>query len=164
MYDEPLKRCKELDEKREKDELNYEEKKLVGFYMSIKDSLKFKGTSCTNGFYINLHKKCDKNVPTVKHLLDQGVIFLSKGSIPQGVFSMECSSNIFGAGLNPYNKKRTPGGSSGGDSALVRLGLVNCALGSDIAGSLRIPALFNGIVTLKPTVPRIRLDVFTEFF
>lgn len=77
---------------------------------------------------------------------------------------MECKSNIFGKGLNPFDHNRTPGGSSGGDGALVRLGLVNCALGSDIAGSLRIPALFNGIVTLKPTVPRTRLDIFTEFF
>lgn len=77
---------------------------------------------------------------------------------------MECYSIIFGEGKNPYDFKRTSGGSSGGDAALVRLGLANCALGSDIAGSLRIPALYNGIVTLKPTVPRIRLDVFSEFF
>lgn len=50
--------------------------------MSIKDCLKFKGTACTNGFYINLYKNCDKNVRTVKHLIDQGVIFTSKGNIP----------------------------------------------------------------------------------
>lgn len=77
---------------------------------------------------------------------------------------MECYSIIFGEGKNPYDFNRTSGGSSGGDAALVRLGLVNSALGSDIAGSLRIPALYNGIVTLKPTVPRIRLDLFSEFF
>lgn len=77
---------------------------------------------------------------------------------------MECYSMIFGKGKNPYDCKRTSWGSSGGDPVLVRLSLKNSALDSDIAGSLCIPALFNGIMTLRPTIPTIRLDLFLEFF
>lgn len=71
---------------------------------------------------------------------------------------------MYGEGKNPYDVKRVPGGSSGGEGALVRLGLCNVALGSDIAGSLRIPALFNGIVTIKPTNFRLPLNLFTHFY
>jgi len=68
---------------------------------------------------------------------------------------LECFNHVYGEGRNPYDRNRVPGGSSGGEAALVRLGLCNVAIGSDIAGSLRIPALFCGIVTLKPTSPRL---------
>ena len=77
---------------------------------------------------------------------------------------MESFNHIFGEARNPYDILRTPGGSSGGDGALVRLGIVNASIGSDIAGSLRIPALFCGIVTLKPTALRLSLKMFTGFF
>ena len=77
---------------------------------------------------------------------------------------MESYNHVFGEARNPYDKSRTPGGSSGGDAALVRLGLVNSSIGSDIAGSLRIPALFCGIVTLKPTSLRLSIKMFTGFF
>ena len=92
------------------------------------------------------------------------MIITTKGNIPQGLFSMESFNHIFGEARNPYDITRTPGGSSGGDGALVRLGLVNAALGSDIGGSLRIPALYNGICTLKPTALRVSQEIITEFF
>ena len=82
IYDEAYVRCQQLDELREKETINYQQKKLLGFYMSIKDCLKFKNTASTCGFYINLNKKCPKNERTVKHLIEQGVIFISKGNIP----------------------------------------------------------------------------------
>ena len=77
---------------------------------------------------------------------------------------MESKNNIYKKALNPYDKTRTPGGSSGGEAALVRLGLCNVAIGSDIAGSLRIPALYCGCVTIKPTQLRLSLRVFKSFF
>lgn len=80
------------------------------------------------------------------------------------MFSFECYNHIFGEGKNPYDIKRTPGGSSGGEAAIVRLGLASLAIGSDIAGSLRIPALYNGLVTLKPTSLRLSIEMMTNFF
>jgi len=80
------------------------------------------------------------------------------------MFSFECFNHIYGESKNPYDPSRTPGGSSGGEGAIVRLGLAQCAIGSDIAGSLRIPALFNGVVTLKPTQLRLSIQMITCFF
>lgn len=137
---------------------------LQGFFISIKESLRYKGTASTGGFYINLGNKCSKHSKTVKTLIKKGAIITCKGNVPQGLFSMESYNNVFGESKNPYDIWRTPGGSSGGDSGLVRLGLVNAAIGSDIAGSLRIPALFCGIVTLKPSALRLSMATITAFF
>ena len=64
---------------------------------------------------------------------------------------METFNNILGSCLNPYNPDWIVGGSSGGDACLVKLGLVNAAIGNDVAGSLWIPSLCCGIVGFKPT-------------
>lgn len=80
------------------------------------------------------------------------------------MFSLESFNHVYGEAKNPYDIRRTPGGSSGGEAALVRLGLCNAAIGSDIAGSLRIPALFCGLVTLKPTAFRLSIYPMSEFF
>ena len=71
---------------------------------------------------------------------------------------MESYNHIFGPTKNPYNEERISGGSSGGEACLIKLGLVNCAIGSDVAGSLRIPALCCGISSFKPTIPRVSND------
>lgn len=68
---------------------------------------------------------------------------------------MESFNNIFGETKNPYDLGRIAGGSSGGDAVLVKLGVVNAAMGSDVAGSLRIPALCCGITSFKPTCHRL---------
>lgn len=64
---------------------------------------------------------------------------------------METFNNILGSCNNPYNSERTSGGSSGGEATLVKLGLVNSSLSTDVAGSLRIPSLCCGVVGFKPT-------------
>lgn len=77
---------------------------------------------------------------------------------------MESYNNVFGECRNPYNKERIVGGSSGGEACLIKLGVVNSALGSDIAGSLRIPALLCGITAFKPTEFRISGDSQISYF
>lgn len=71
---------------------------------------------------------------------------------------MESFNNVFGETKNPYDDTRIAGGSSGGECVLVKMGLVNFAIGSDVAGSLRLPALVCGVVSFKPTVNRISSD------
>lgn len=64
---------------------------------------------------------------------------------------METFNNIIGSCKNPYSKERISGGSTGGDACLVKLGLVNAAIGNDVGGSIRIPSLCCGVVGFKPT-------------
>lgn len=71
---------------------------------------------------------------------------------------MESYNNIFGECKNPYNESRISGGSSGGEACLLKLNMVNFAIGSDTAGSLRLPALACGNVAFKPTSERISTD------
>lgn len=84
--------------------------------------------------------------------------------MPQALFAMESCNNIFGETRNPYDPSRISGGSTGGEACLVKLGLVNIGIGSDIAGSLRIPALCCGICSLKPTPFRITNDQLVGYF
>ena len=67
------------------------------------------------------------------------------------LLSFVCSNPVYGTTLNPYDKLRVPGGSSGGDAALVAAGGSPFGTGSDLAGSLRIPAAMCGLVSMKPT-------------
>ena len=164
FYKKPLKRCKELQQNLKKDKIKKETYPLIGFYISIKECLKLKNSVSTHGFIVNLQNKISKQEETIQTLITKGAIITSRGNVPQACFSMECYNHVYGRSLNPYNPLRVPGGSSGGDAALVRLGLVNAAIGSDIAGSLRIPALFCGLVTLKSTMFRLSSDLLSDFF
>ena len=67
----------------------------------------------------------------------------------------ETYNRFWGRSRNPWNLTRTPGGSSGGDAALVAMGCVPLAAASDVAGSIRIPACFSGVVGFKPTSTRL---------
>lgn len=164
MYDRPKQRAEELDQLIGEKDIS--EFPLAGYIFSIKDSLIFKDTPCTSGFAINVNNQdyFKKNTRIIKHLIQKGALFISKGNVPQGLFSLESFNHVYGEARNPYDITRTPGGSSGGEAALVRLGLCNVALGSDIAGSLRIPALYCGIVTLKPTALRLPVFQMSNFF
>ena len=109
-------------------------------------------------FYDNIWKE---RVPFVEFLNKQGALISCKSNVPMGLMTMETNPNIFGSCSNPHNKGRTSGGSSGGDGCCVSLGLVSSGIGSDIAGSLRIPSLFCGICCLKPTYGRFTSQVNT---
>lgn len=67
-------------------------------------------------------------------------------------------NHISGRTLNPYNSSRTPGGSSGGEGALLGAGASVFGIGSDIAGSIRVPALFNGVFGHKPTAGKLLME------
>ena len=164
LYDKPLKRAETLQELIDNGKFNLEQFPLTGFILSVKDCFKLKGTTCTYGFSINLGKTEETQSKTMKLLIEKGALITCKGNIPQGLFSMECNNNIFGTATNPYDEKRSPGGSSGGDAALVATYCVNAALGNDNGGSVSIPALFCGIVGFKPTLNRISNEAEAAYF
>lgn len=91
----------------------------------------------------------------VSRMRSAGAILLGKTNCPPGGGGSETDNDLFGRTRNPYDLSLSPAGSSGGEAAAIASGMSPCGLGSDSGGSLRVPAHFCGIATLKPTAGRI---------
>ncbi|GAA6086240.1 vitamin D3 hydroxylase-associated protein-like [Tachysurus ichikawai] len=130
---------------------------LYGIPVSIKDNVDYKGYDSTCGVLTKLDDPVVKDSVVVSVLKKQGAIPFIKTNIPQGLLNYECSNPIYGRTVNPCNLQKTCGGSSGGEGALIAGGGSILGLGTDIGGSIRIPAAFCGICGLKPTNNRLSL-------
>ncbi|XP_056607087.1 fatty-acid amide hydrolase 1 isoform X2 [Triplophysa dalaica] len=130
---------------------------LYGVPISIKENLGYKGHDSTCGVLCKLDQPAVIDSVVVAVLKRQGAIPFVKTNVPQGLLSYDCSNPIYGQTKNPCNVQKTCGGSSGGEGALIGGGGSILGLGTDIAGSIRIPASFCGICGLKPTSNRISL-------
>ncbi|KAM9483194.1 fatty-acid amide hydrolase 1-like [Clarias gariepinus] len=130
---------------------------LYGIPISIKDNLDYKGYDSTCGLLTKLDDPASKDCVVVSVLKKQGAIPFVKTNIPQSLISYDCSNPIYGRTLNPCNLKKIPGGSSGGEGALIASGGSILGLGTDLGGSVRVPAAFCGICGLKPTRNRISM-------
>jgi amidase len=129
---------------------------LQGVPFSLKDSLELAGTRCTAGTLGRRDaaaSSCDATL--VARLRQAGGIPIAKTNLPDLLFAYESDNLIFGATKNPYDPARTPGGSSGGEAALIAACGSPMGLGSDCAGSVRVPAAFCGIASIKPTSGRL---------
>jgi amidase len=127
-----------------------------GVPFSIKDSIEVAGTVCsagTLGFHYAERSKEDATL--VARLRAAGGIPLARTNLPDLLFAFESDNLIFGRTNNPYDLSRTSGGSSGGEAALIAACGSPFGLGSDAAGSVRLPAHFCGIASLKPTSGRL---------
>lgn len=133
----------------------YKEGLLYGIPISIKDNVAYQGHDSTCGVSIKLDCPEKEDSVVVQVLKRQGAIPFVKTNIPQGLLNYDCSNPIFGQSLNPHNQQKTPGGSSGGEGALIGGGGSLLGIGTDIGGSIRIPASFCGICGLKPTGGRL---------
>jgi len=129
---------------------------LHGVPVSIKDSIEIAGTSCTAG---TLGRKgsspATEDAELVRRLRAAGAIPIAKTNLPDLLFAYESDNFIYGRTNNPYDLSRTAGGSSGGESALIAACGSPLGLGSDAAGSVRLPAHFCGIASIKPTSGRL---------
>lgn len=129
---------------------------LHGVPVSIKDSIDVQGTTCTAG---TLGRKnaapAGHDATLVRRLRAAGAIPIAKTNLPDLLFAFESDNLIYGRTNNPYDLSRTPGGSSGGESALIAACGSPLGLGSDAAGSVRLPAAFCGIAGIKPTSGRL---------
>jgi amidase len=129
---------------------------LAGVPFSVKDSIEVAGTVCsagTLGYRDNPPSPCDAAL--VARLRAAGAILLARTNLPDLLFAFESDNLIFGRTNNPYNAHRTSGGSSGGEAALIAACGSPFGLGSDAAGSVRLPAHYCGIATIKPTSGRL---------
>ncbi|KAF9054357.1 amidase [Panaeolus papilionaceus] len=128
---------------------------LHGVPISIKDQFNIVGYDSTVGFSQWSKNPATKNADLVKQLLDAGAVLYVKTNIPQTMFAFECSNPLWGRTTNPYNSEYTSGGSSGGEGALLAMDGAAAGIGTDIGGSLRIPAAYCGIYSLKPGSGRV---------
>jgi Asp-tRNA(Asn)/Glu-tRNA(Gln) amidotransferase A subunit family amidase len=137
---------------------------LHGVPIAIKDLTPTKGRRTTMGSYAFEHYVPEESALIVDKLLGAGAIMVGKTTTPEFAYSSFTESPLWGITRNPWNPERTPGGSSGGSGAAVAAGCVPLAEGSDMGGSVRIPASWSGVVGLKPTFGRIPLDFLPTQF
>ena len=128
---------------------------LHGVPVSIKDNLWTAGDRTTSGSRLLAHFVPTEDTPSVAGLRAAGAIFVGRTNLPEFAWRGSTDNPLFGESRNPWDLSRTPGGSTGGGAAAVAAGLGPLALGSDGAGSIRIPASFCGLVGLKPTFGRV---------
>jgi len=128
---------------------------LHGVPVTIKESFDVAGTPTTAGLTHRASHRAEADAPTVARLREAGAILLGKTNVPQLLLMNESDNPLYGRASNPWNLARTPGGSSGGEAALIAAHGSPLGLGSDIGGSVRLPATACGICALKPTTGRL---------
>lgn len=129
---------------------------LHGLPISLKDNINIKGQATTIGivnFCFN-PAKFEEDASLVKLFRKLGAVFYVKTNVPVAMMMPETTNHIYGNTTNPLNRNLSAGGSSGGEVALISLHGSPLGVGSDIGGSLRIPASFTNLYTIKPTFGR----------
>lgn len=155
FFDIALARAKELDE-RLAATAGKPVGPLHGLPISIKDSFDVTGVASSLGLVSFLDRgPKSSNSGLVDILLRAGAILYVKTNVPQTLMTADSHNNVFGRVLNPFRLNLTAGGSSGGEGALVALRGSVLGVGTDIAGSIRIPALCCGTFGFKPSVGRV---------
>jgi amidase len=128
-----------------------ERRPLLGVPVTIKESYNISGLPTTWGNLAARDFIPQEDALAVARLRNAGVVILGKTNVPLNLADWQSYNDIHGATNNPWDRTRTPGGSSGGSSAALAAGFGPLSLGSDIGGSLRVPAHFCGICAHKPT-------------
>jgi len=124
---------------------------LLGVPVTIKESYNVAGLPTTWGLPAFKDFIAEEDALAVARLKSAGAIILGKTNVPLGLGDWQSYNDIHGATHNPWDRTRTPGGSSGGSAAALAAGFGPLSLGSDIGGSLRVPAHFCGVCAHKPT-------------
>ncbi|WFU40476.1 amidase [Bradyrhizobium sp. CB82] len=129
-----------------------EKRPLLGLPIAIKESFNIAGLPTTWGFVPQKDFRPAEDALAVARIKTAGGVILGKTNVPVGLGDWQSYNEIYGTTNNPYDLGRTPGGSSGGSSAALAAGYCTLATGSDIGGSLRVPAFHCGIYAHKPTI------------
>jgi Asp-tRNA(Asn)/Glu-tRNA(Gln) amidotransferase A subunit family amidase len=137
---------------------------LHGVPVAVKDDLAVEGVRYTCGSNLLSGHVADHDDLTVERLRRAGAIILGKTNLPEFGHKGTTDNLLFGATNNPWDVTRTAGGSSGGSAAVVASGLAYLALGTDIGGSVRIPASCCGVVGHKPSLGRVPRVPVGNFF
>lgn len=124
---------------------------LLGIPITVKESIGVKGMSNQGGRKFKTKLVAAEDAPIVKNVKKHGAIILLVSNTPELCLCWETYNKVTGRTNNPYNLRSTPGGSSGGESSLLGSGASLLGLGSDVAGSCRLPAMFTGVWGHKPS-------------
>ncbi|KAF2124553.1 amidase signature enzyme [Dothidotthia symphoricarpi CBS 119687] len=127
---------------------------LAGIPVSLKDSIQVKGFDSSVGYSRNTGKPAAEDGAMVKLLKDAGAVPFVKTNLPTTLLSFESTNDVWGQCKNPHNDKYSPGGSTGGEAALLAFGGSRIGIGSDVAGSVRAPAHFSGCYSLRCSTGR----------
>jgi len=128
---------------------------LEGLPVAVKDEVEVAGQPCTEGSLILKDNIAERTAACVQRIIDAGGIIHARSATPEFCCAAITDSRIWGVTRNPWNLEYSPGGSSGGSAAALATGMASLATGSDIGGSIRIPASFCGVVGFKPPYGRV---------
>jgi fatty acid amide hydrolase 2 len=124
---------------------------LLGVPFTVKETIAVRGMPLSGGVPVRRDERAAENAPAVERLVGAGAIPLGVTNVSELTLWIESENRVYGRTNNPYDPSRTAGGSSGGEGAAVGCGGSPFGLASDIAGSIRIPALFCGVFGHKPS-------------
>lgn len=127
---------------------------LAGIPVSLKDSIVVAGFDSSVGYSRLTGKPWEVDGPIVRMLKDAGAVPFVKTALPVTLLSFESFNDVWGRCLNPHNTDYSPGGSSGGEGALLAFGGSRIGIGSDVAGSVRAPAHYSGCYSLRCSTGR----------
>jgi amidase len=131
---------------------------LHGLPITIKDTIDTEGIRTTYGSRLFARHIPSQDASVVAQLKAAGAIILGKTNTPEMAIPYETDSPVFGRTNNPHDLNRTCGGSSGGEAAAIAVKLSAAGIGSDLSGSIRVPAHFCGIAGLKPTTGALSME------
>jgi fatty acid amide hydrolase len=134
-----------------------EDRPLHGVPVTVKECFDIVGTATTAGVVGRAPKLKTEDAELVLRLREAGAILTAKSNLAQLELFVECDNPLYGRTNNPWDLERSPGGSSGGEAALVASGGSPLGLGTDIGGSVRVPAHHCGVCALRPTPGRLSL-------
>lgn len=163
MFEEALVRARKLDRYYQRE--GKTTGPLHGVVMTLKDQFDVKGFDSTLGYCGRAFKPAQSSALVVEILENLGAIFIAKTNLPQSIMWCETENPLWGVTTNPTNRELTPGGSTGGESALLSQMGSMIGWGTDLGGSIRIPSHMMGLYGLKPSHGRFsydRVSVSTE--
>ncbi|XP_075145388.1 fatty-acid amide hydrolase 2 [Haematobia irritans] len=153
-FEEALKEAEEIDRKLangEFSEAELQQKPFLGVPFTTKDSTAVKGKLHTLGLISRKNTTADEDADCVKLMKDSGAIIIATSNVPEVNKWIESRNMLIGQTNNPYDLRRSVGGSSGGEGALIASCCTAFGIGTDIGGSIRIPSFNCGVFGHKPT-------------
>jgi Asp-tRNA(Asn)/Glu-tRNA(Gln) amidotransferase A subunit family amidase len=153
LFTDAIQQAKELDEEFKR--TGQLRGPLHGVPISVKDQFNIKDYDSSIGISSWCNSPVTFDAAVVRAVRKAGAVIICKTNVPQTMLNFESVNPIWGRTLNPWNAQYTCGGSSGGEGVMLATDSSAIGIGSDVGGSLRIPALYCGIYSLKPTAGRI---------
>ncbi|KAJ5658817.1 Amidase [Penicillium longicatenatum] len=153
LFDRAIHRARELDDHLQR--TGRPIGPLHGLPVSVKDTFNIQGVDSSIGLSALAFKPASANAPLVDLLESLGAIVIAKTNVPQTLATLDSCNHLFGRTLNPLNRQWTAGGSTGGEGVLVAMRGTMVGFGTDIGGSIRVPAMCQGIYGYKPSNGRV---------